>query len=269
VGSPAPCTETCCDRHFRWSHHICKILPGCVEAHSKIPIREIQTKHSNTNVCVLFYDKGQQHNTSTRKYTFKQIQDYETMQRNILSNKSRVQTSYNALYMSNMDGPKIRQINKQPSGNKILKAKHVFEHIRINQKQMPRIYWTQIVTPQQIHSRSRVLISMDCNSVGVSKYCKLQHQMLPRSHARSEKPSKDPYQHRENPDSVNTVWGINCLLANKILESCQAYIWVHQSELIKSKIHTYIEHELLLPNKSTAGLGYWFRWIHNSPRESI
>ena len=92
-------------------------------------------------MCVcFFYDKGQQHNTSTRKYTFKQIQDYETMQRNILSNKSRVQTSYNALYMSNRDGPKIRQINKQPSGNNILKAKHVFEHIRMYQKQIPRIY---------------------------------------------------------------------------------------------------------------------------------
>ena len=36
---PGPCTEfrcgSCCDSHLSWRHHICKMLPGGVETHSK------------------------------------------------------------------------------------------------------------------------------------------------------------------------------------------------------------------------------------------
>ena len=45
---PDPSAEfrggSCCASHFAWIYHICKILPGGVEAHSKAPIREIQSQ---------------------------------------------------------------------------------------------------------------------------------------------------------------------------------------------------------------------------------
>ena len=44
--------------------------------------------------------------------------------------------------------------------------------------------------------------------VGVTKYCKLQYKMLPGSADGLANLARALYQHRENPYSVNTVWGI-------------------------------------------------------------
>ena len=65
--------------------------------------------------------------------------------------------------------------------------------------------------PSQLKCKSfpKMLILLRVFEGRITKYCKFSKRLVAGSLQRSGGPAKAPYQDRENPFSVNTVWGIS------------------------------------------------------------